>query len=356
MRILDRYMAKQFLIALLLSFVTFIAIFVIVDLIDHLDTFIDYNATVATVVQYYLCFIPYRAVLCLPIAMLLACLFSIGMLAKHNEIVAMKAAGMSLYRILYPAISLALIISLAALIFSDQVVPWANWKKGQIWRNMKGTVRSRGSRRDVFLQDVNDQIVFARYYNTGEKTAYEVSIETYRDASLIRRVTAQKMSWANESWILSEGEVREFERERERARPFDRMQAEDVTLLPEDFAREYRKPEEMSYFELRAYIKRAVRIGVDATRYLVDLHLKISFPFASFIIILFGAPIASNPRRAGLAMSFGTGLLICFAYYGLIKAGQALGWNQVISPLLAAWIGNLVFAAFGIVLLIKTHK
>ena len=88
----------------------------------------------------------------------------------------------------------------------------------------------------------------------------------------------------------------------------------------------------------------------------MDLHLKISFPLTSFIIIVLGATLGAAARRAGLANCFGLGGLICFAYYSCVKAGQALGWNQLLAPWLGAWIANLLFAALALVLLWRAHK
>ena len=88
----------------------------------------------------------------------------------------------------------------------------------------------------------------------------------------------------------------------------------------------------------------------------MDLYLKISFPLTCFIMVLLGAPLAANARRAGFANSFGIGIFICFAFYSCVKAGQALGWNKLADPLLAAWLGNIIFALLGLVLLWRAHK
>ena len=112
----------------------------------------------------------------------------------------------------------------------------------------------------------------------------------------------------------------------------------------------------MSYRELSAFIKRATRRGEDVTRHRVDLHLKISFPLTCFIIIALGATLGANAQRTGLANSFGLGVFICFAYYSCLKAGQALGWNEVLTPWLGAWIANLFFAILALALFWRAHK
>ena len=114
--------------------------------------------------------------------------------------------------------------------------------------------------------------------------------------------------------------------------------------------------EEMDYQELSTYIERARANGEDVARHLVDLYLKVSFPVTCLIIVLVGAPLAANARRSSLANNFGLGALICFTYYGLLKAGQALGWNQMLDPLLGAWLGNIGFAVLCLMLWWRAHK
>ena len=165
------------------------------------------------------------------------------------------------------------------------------------------------------------------------------------------------MEWREGTWVLLEGRRFRFVAgEAVATSSFDTLSLPSLSLLPRDFARQQKDPEEMNYAELADYIARATLNGEDATRQRVDLHLKISFPLTSFIIIALGAILGANARRAGLANSFGLGVLICFAYYSCVKAGQALGWNQLLAPWLGAWIANLLFAVLAMVLLWRAHK
>ena len=95
--------------------------------------------------------------------------------------------------------------------------------------------------------------------------------------------------------------------------------------------------------------------GEDVTRRTVDLHLKISFPFTVVVIFLLGAPLGAGTRRSGRASAFGLGVLICFVFYGSVKAGQALGWNGILAPWLGAWLAMILFGALGVWLLHRAH-
>lgn len=142
----------------------------------------------------------------------------------------------------------------------------------------------------------------------------------------------------------------------ERYETFDRLLRLDLKIEPEAFAQRQKKPEEMGYFELLDYVKVKKRSGQDVAKETTELYLKISFPFVNFIIVLFGAPIAANPKRSGVAIGFAISLFISFVYYTLIRMGQSFGYSGKLSPLFAAWSANTLFFILGVILLIKAKK
>lgn len=352
--ILSHYIEQRFAAVLFTSLLAFTAIFIVANLVENVDRFIDRHVPLQDVVRYYLFYTPYVVILMLPIAMLIAALFSIGDLARYNELTAMKASGLSLYRILFPVFRMAFLISLLAMVFGETIVPatYARYLKIK-----HGTKQPRTPNRDnIFLQDRNETVIFIHHYNTEKRTGREISIQRYQDNTLLRRIDAESMIWTDQGWILQNATVRTFSGDQETVTQFQTLHSPFLTLLPQDVARPKKKPEEMGYFELHDYIQRVQRAGGDARRWLVDLQLKISFPFANFIIVLFGAPLACSRKRTGKAMNFGLSLFICFVYYSCVKASQVLGREELLPPLLAAWIPNLLFTGLGILLLTKAHK
>ncbi len=358
MKILDSYVGRRFFSTLLFGLLAFLAIFVVVDLIEHLDTFIDKKASALLVVQFYLYFTPYIVLLTLPVAMLLASLFSISSMSRHHELMAMKAAGVSLYRILLPIFLLGLLVSLFSLALSELVVPYTNQKKGHIysWQIKRRSQQPKQIRRNLYLQGTGGRIYYIREYDGQKKVGRGVLIQRYEDGKLIARIDAQEMVWEEKAWILKNGLAREFVGGEEKAIPFDLLSHPDLQQTPQSLLRKQKKPEEMNYFELRDYIQRVQLSGGEVKQERVDLFLKIAFPFASLIIVLFGAPLASNPRRSGAAVSFGISLFICFVYYSFLRLGQALGYKGALPPLLAAWLGNIIFGIGGVLVLWKAKK
>ena len=136
----------------------------------------------------------------------------------------------------------------------------------------------------------------------------------------------------------------------------DVLPAPWLKLEPSDFARIDKEPEEMDYFQLSEYIQQVRKKGGDASEWLVDLYMKIAFPFASLVIVFFGAPLAAGSTSHGKTASFGIALVICFIYYTLINAFQILGRNGALDSMMAAWLPNGMFLIIGFLLHLKARK
>ena len=354
---LDRYILSRHLGSLALSAFAMWLITVVVDLIENIDTFIDHQAALGQIASYYLYRTPYWVLLALPITTLLGTLFSLGGLARRSEIVAAKAAGISLHRLLAPLYLFSLVMALAAMWFTDTIVPVATFRYNSTRDTIRSYSRTDGSRRQVLLQDVAGQYVFARSYDHQRRRAHELTWEKTDGSRTTERATAQVAVWRPiaERWVMTNGHYYLLDGADLQVAAFDSLALTQLTLTPDDFARQQKVPEEMDYAELAGYIQRGQANGEDVKRHLVDLHLKIAFPFTCVVVFLLGAPLGAATRRSGRASAFGMGMLICFVFYGSVKAGQALGWNGILAPWLGAWLAMLLFGGLGLLLLRRAH-
>jgi len=355
MSLLDRYLLRRYLGCLSFSLLALWVLAVVVDLIENIDTFIDHSASAGQILWYYLFRSPYWIILTLPIAVLLATLFALTGMARRSEITAVKAAGISLYRFLLPLFVFGVVFGGLAFLFTDWVVPPATYHYNTTRNEIRSYSRSDGSRRQVLLQDVGGQIIFARSYDHARERAHDVLWERGDGPHVVERAVARRMEWRDSRWVLLDGHHYDLEAA-PIAAAFDTLVLQETTLAPEDLGRQPRKTEEMSFGELASYAARARANGEDVTRHLVDLHLKVSFPVTCLIILLLGAPVATGARRASRANTFGVGVLICFAFYSCVKAGQALGWNDFVTPWLGAWMANIGFGLVALLLLWRAHK
>ncbi len=358
MRILDRYILRRFTAILSFALFAFICVFLIVDSIERLDVYIDEKVPALVVLQLYVYYLPYIIVLALPIAMLLASLFSVGTMARQNEIVAMSASGVSLYRTLAPLFVLAFLISAGAYGFGEYVLPQASSRRAELIDQYIEKRREAWRKRitNVFMRDSLNRLISMRSFQAAQKTGHMVSIRQFDGLNLRYRLDSRTMVWEDSVWVLREGVERTFNGEQETVRTFARMVLQNENLRPQDFSQVLKRPEEMSFAELKAFIEEVRLNGGDPNNWLVDLYHKIAIPFANFIIVLFGAPLASPKRRSGGATGFGISLGVCFFYFGIVKISQSFGQNGVLPPLFAAWFANGLFAAWGLFILLRTQK
>lgn len=355
MRKLDYYVSKKFISTLIFTLIAFACIFVIVDLIDKLSDFLSKDVPKQLMILYYVYYLPYIMVLILPVGILLSSLFSIGKLAHNNEIVAMKSSGISLFRILLPLYFIGLLISLFVIYFGEKIVPYTNQKMFDIERQHMGKHTHLKQRRsNMYFKDPNfHNWIYINHYDHRQKLANKVSIQMIENNRIKYRIDVEQMAWVDDHWELRNGYERQISNEEIEPVYFEKRRFDKITFLPEDFEKIQKKQEEMTYEELKEFIEEVARNGGEPQTWLVDLYLKIAFPFSNFIILLFGAPLAAGKPRSGTAFGFGISLFVAFFFFGFVKTGQTLGHSGVIHPMLAAWIGNLVFLTAGLVINFK---
>ncbi len=348
MKLIDRYIVKQFFVTLMFSLLAVLVIFVVIDAMENLDDFIDRNATTDIILSYYLYFLPEIIKLIMPVAMLLASLFVTARLSTQNELTAMKATGLSLFRLMVPYIIVALIVSVASVYFNGWIVPKANKKKFHLERVYlnKNTISGSGS--NIYVQDSPTRILSMGFFDDSREVASRVSIQDFSDTNLtilVARVDAQTMEWdsTQRRWMLHNGIRRWFANNKERLEKFDVQPSDRLHFDPQDLRKKQEQPDEMDYRSLESFIENQKRAGQDVSKWLVDFYSKISFPFASVIVVLFGVPFASVKRRGGIGVQLGISLLICFVYLIFMKVSQVFGYNGDIHPLLTAWLANLIF-------------
>lgn len=369
MTIFDRYIVRQLLSVFLFGLLTFLLIFVVINMMERLDDFIDAKAPVQVIFQYYLAFTPEIIKLMTPVAMLLGALFVVGRMANQNELSAMKSSGLSLYRFLLPFVVVALAVSIVSIYFNGWIVPYANAKKTSIERTHLHPLQGTRSSMPLFFQDGRTRLASVNYYESTSRIGYRVSIEELSNTNLTvlhRRFDARQMEWGRlrntpgdtlaEGWILINGTTREFNGESQRLTTFERLPLGRLSITPMDIEEKQRKPDEMNYVKLREFIRNQERAGQDISRWMVDFHNKIAFPFASVIVVLFGVPFASIKRRGGLAIDFGVCVAVTFIYLGFMKTSHVFGYNGDLNPLLTAWLANIIFLILAVINIVRVEK
>jgi lipopolysaccharide export system permease protein len=359
--LIDRYIVKNFLVTTFFALLSVIMIFIVIDAMENLGDFLDRQAPLKIIAQYYFFFIPEIIKLITPVAVLLGSLFVTARLSTQNELTAMKACGMSLYRIMVPYVIVALLVSCASVYFNGWIVPKANKKKFTLERSYLNKNTVSGSGANIYVQDSPTRILSMGYFDDQRDVASRVSIQDFSDTNftmLVARVDAQSMEWDTTShqWLMRNGVRRWFAGGKEQLVKFDMQPSDKLHFDPDDLRKKQEHPDEMEYRTLEQFIENQRRAGQDVSRWLVDFYSKISFPFASVIVVLFGVPFASVKRRGGIGVQLGICILIAFVYLIFLKVSQVFGYNGDINPLLTAWLANLLFLVGAVYVTLRVPK
>lgn len=365
MTVFDRYLLKRFFLTFVVSLLCFVLVFDVVNLVEHVGQFLESDATLMDIILYYVYFTPFIVVLTCPIATLLAAIFSVGLLAKNNELTAMKASGVSLYRLTMPLLLGGVVIACLLWVFGEMVMPEANYRKNLIKVekiDQRKPVSAEVHRNEMFQGLAGRIFHFGTYYSSEER-GENVMIQTFSGNRLVSVVTAEEFFWDDSVWIGNKVEFSEFRDFRVDPEPI-RSWHEEVHRFSSFAERPHyfdtwfsrQDAQSLSYFKLANFINVSRAIGRDVTKEVVDLRTKIAFPFINVIIILIGVALASNPRRSGLAIGFGISMCVSFIFFTIVKIAIEMGHQGTISPLVAAWGTNVLFFLFGLFLLIRTPK
>ncbi len=359
-RILHRYVVREYLKIFSLSLSSLILIYVIVLFFQKMDLIIKYQAPFYLIFEYLLYRIPeviFQWIL--PYAVLLATLLTLGGLSRHSEITAMKAGGVSLYRITFPLLFIALLISFCSFLGNEYLVPYTNQSTQYLLDVKVRKEQPSGFFKNYKIWYRSDQHVFNIQLVDPQKKVLEgfTLYQFDNHFECTRRIDAREAKWIDGKWKFYEGAMRDF---RESGSIQITLFKEMEFSLPENwesFQTIERQSREMSYAELRTYIQKIQSAGYDATRYLVDLYSKLSYPFLNLIMVLIGIPFAlKTGRSGGVAISIGISVMIGFAYGVTFYIFLSFGKSGILSPFLSSWIPTLLFGLAGIFTLMSVRQ
>jgi lipopolysaccharide export system permease protein len=351
----SRYVVRQFLGIFIPVLASFILLGVIVDFFDRLDILLRHNATASAAVRYFLFKIPLMITQVTPAAVVTAVLLSFGLMSRHNEIVALRAGGVSLGQTALPVIGMAILISAATLVWNETVVPYCT-HQFQLINNIeirKRALRGILSEREIWYHGA-EGFYHINHVNRTEGIVHGLIIYRLDQDFLLQSVIEiPKAQWLGDRWQISHAVERQLVADPPTIRPL----TPDQISLPEnleDFIEVQREPEELSFVVLQQWIRELGDKGIDATEYLVDLHLKLALPFASTVLAMVAIPISGRVRRhPSMAAIIGLGLAVGAAYWVTFGMASSIGRNSILPPIVAAWAANVIFGLTGAVLFLQ---
>ena len=353
MRILERYVLIEYLRTFALALAFFIALVIIVRLLDKDIKRFDEDMSYLTAVQIVLFRAPRRIIEVVPLASFLAIFFVFGRKVQNNELAAMQTAGISVYRLLIPILASMFLVCIGFGIFYNLIASPAYHRATQLEKK----VRLRRSRNVVF-KGQNNRLFYIQNLDMENETIDRMTIyELDQNNKVTRQIFADSVTWSPNQWHLSKGYVRHFAGASETTfEPFVNKQI-DRAEEPERFAGSNKRLPAMKIGELRQQIEYKQTAGQVSRREEVKLHHKIAYPFAAFVVILIGAPISIRFGSAGFFAGLLVAFFLVFIYWGISLATlEGLGENGKLPPIVACWGANVLYATIGGVLIWKMPK
>lgn len=347
--ILDRYVLREFLKILALVLVSTAALIMIIDYTEITNDIRENHIPLHVVLSYYR-FLFFQVInWTLPISVLVATLVTFGMLSKNNEITAFKSNGVSLYRVAIPVVAVAVFISMLSYLLVDFVLPYSNQRYEELHNRIKGkkqVTSSSNQQKQWYLGKGHYILNFLSYdRNALELSQVQVFEFDPTGFKLVRRVYAQTARYDNGRWVFQNGWIRSFGDDNSASyspilRPIGLQYAE----TPDDFATDVKSPDQMTYAQLRRYIRTIRQSGYAAEELSVKLYEKTSWPFISVVMALIALPFAFRIGKRGALYGVGIALLLGIFYWMVFAVFTKFGEVGNLPAMLSAWSANILFA------------
>jgi LPS export ABC transporter permease LptF/LPS export ABC transporter permease LptG len=355
----DVYLLQRFFYYFFVLLLGFVLIFDAFTLFDLLGDISKNHIGAFMVLNYFRFLVPYMVYLLAPLATLVATLVTLAVLAKNNEVIAFKASGISLYRLILPLALAGCLIAIGMFVMSETFLPYADQRQDALRNEIKGRPAQ------TYFQPTHQWIFgeHAKIYNYeffdsarelfGGLNVFELDPETFQ---VRRRVFATRATWeaSENTWVLTGGWVRDFDDGRvTRFTPFQAFSLAEISEPPSYFSREVRQSDQMDWRELRSYIGSLRQAGFDTSRLTVQWHEKFAFPLIAAIVVCLGAPFAflvgTRGAIGGLALAVGIGIV----YRAVAALLESMGTVGLLPPLLAGWAPDAIFTFLAVYFFLK---
>lgn len=369
MRLLDRYLLRELCTPLLYCLAGFLIFWVSFDLFSDLEDLQKAQMTAGQIAQYYLIRTPELLVTVLPVAMLLALLYSLSNHGRHNELIAMRAAGLSLGRISVPYIFVGLLASLTLFYLNEELVPDSTARAEALKTRhaADASTDQERARRINFRNARENRIWNIATLNWKTLEVLEPHVEWFLPDGTRKQLIAKHGVWTNDQWLFHEVELFTYEPKSDFEKAPPRPMRTNILAMPElrdtpaDIqlqlkfqhmnAIEAAKRTQLTLSEIR-YLRTHLELNRrDQSLLETQFHARLAQPWTCLVVVLVALPFGARANsRRNVMVGVTSSIFIVFIYFILLRLGLALGTGGYIAPWLAAWSPNALFAAAGSVL------
>ena len=359
--ILDDFILRDFFLYLGMILSSFIMLTLVFTFFELLGDIVRNRISLLTIGDYLINVTPSMIYLMTPLSVLLAVLVTFGIMQRTNELTAMKATGISIYRVIFPVLVIAGVVSAGLFFFDQFYIPHANKRQETLRNQIKGKPAQtylRPDRKWIFGEQ--NTIYYYEFYDPDQNRFANISVFAFEPQSfqLVKRIHAQRAHWEEDlnKWVfetgwaraLNGGIVTDY-------RTFDVSTFAEAREAPNYFKKEVKQSSEMNYEELLAYIHDLQQSGFDVVRLRVQLHKKFAFPVITFIMAVLAVPfsISAMTRNRGPLAGVAVALGIAVVYFVTSGLFEAMGNANQLPAALAAWAPDIIFGMAGGYMVLK---
>ncbi|MFY9402478.1 MAG: LptF/LptG family permease [Candidatus Omnitrophota bacterium] len=360
MRILDKYILKSVVAIFILCIFLFLFLYVVIDLLSHLDDILRNKTHFTLLIQYYLWSLPLMFTQISPFACLLSSLYTFSKLNHNNEIIAMRASGLSIFYITKTTLIFGALVSLCVFLVNNRLTPQAMNTTQRIKVQMEEGIKKRTDKKNEVINNLSiyglkNRLFFITKFYADTQTMEGITIlEQDEKQNLTKKIVARRGAYEDNLWRFYDSITYDFDINGQIIDEPLYLEEEIMTIpeTPKDFLAQRQKPESMTIEQLDSYIWKLSKSGAtNVIRNLkIDLYQKFITPFTSLIIILLGIPFSlmMHKKATGLS-SIGISIMVGFLYYIIDAVFIAVGRSGAFPPLLAASLSHICALAFSLI-------
>ncbi len=351
MKIIDRYIIKQFLSTFFFVVFLLVLIIVVIDITEKMENFTSNNLSFSQVAGFYLDYIPWLANTITPITVFIAAIFVTAKMASHSEIIAILSSGVSFRRFMLPYIIGAIFLGGISFYFTGWVIPDAT-KSRVKFENEYLESRFMFNERDNHFQEDPGLYVYVRNFNSNSVTGYNFTLERFNNNDLIEKLSANNIRWVDslDKWMLTNWQSRVLQEGKEIMTSGDTMTLK-LKMHPNDFASDKRLNEALTIPELDEKILDLKTRGLDGfVIYQIEKYMRISYPFSVVILTFIAVIVSARKTRGGTGFQIALGFVISFVFIIYFIMSKSMAEGGSLPPMLAIWLPNITFTAISFVL------